>query len=190
MFVHRFQEPAFVAEGGAFEVDCIARTTICTTVTEIMSYSVVTATKTVSFPSIYIISHSTTTIRASSASATDICTSTVGSATASTTQHIKCAPTNLISSMDGYGIAETHGSKNSTQGLAPGSDPSACCQLCVDTEGCAASEDDPDAGNCFLWYTTKPTCGLGFSYAAGDQKLKPGTGFLVQSGCGRIEMDL
>ncbi|KAI7161062.1 hypothetical protein KC349_g3050 [Hortaea werneckii] len=115
------------------------------------------------------------------------CTVSQGTAAATTTQHLKCAPTNLIGEIDGYGIGSTHGHANETQGLAPGSDPSACCQLCVDTEGCAASEDDQDAGNCFLWYTSNPTCGLGFTYSNGGEDLEPGTGFLVQSGCGYIE---
>ena len=115
-----------------------------------------------------------------------LCTVTSGEASATTTQHLKCAPTNLISEVNGYGIGAVQGAPNVTQGLAPGSDPSACCQLCLDTEGCAASEDDPDAGNCFLWYT-EPSCGLGFSYANGGEDLEPGKGFLVQSGCGHIE---
>lgn len=113
-----------------------------------------------------------------------VCTQTVASST--TTQHLKCAPTNLISEVNGYGIGQTGGNSANTRGLAPGSDPSACCQLCVDTEGCAASEDDPDAGNCFLWYT-EPACGLGFQYSDGGQRLEPGTGFIVQTGCGTME---
>jgi hypothetical protein len=103
-----------------------------------------------------------------------------------TTQHLKCAPTNLISEVNGYGIGQTQGDETNERGLAPGSDPSACCQLCIDTEDCAASEDDPDAGNCFLWYT-QPTCGLGFKYSDNNQKLAPGSGFIVQDGCGYIE---
>lgn len=121
---------------------------------------------------------------ANATAANGACAVTVASST--TTQHLKCAPTNLIGSVNGYGIGQTGGSSNTTRGLAPGSDPSACCQLCVDTEGCAASEDDPDAGNCFLWYT-KPSCGLGFQYSTGSKEIEPGTGFLVQTGCGTIE---
>jgi hypothetical protein len=55
----------------------------------------------------------------------------------------------------------------------------------MDTEGCAASESDPDAGNCFLWYTD-PECGLGFTYLE-DRGLEVGGGFVVQEGCGWVE---
>lgn len=110
-------------------------------------------------------------------------TTTVGSATATTTQHLKCAPSNLISAVNGHGIGQTQGQ---TFGLAPGSDPSACCQLCLDTPGCAASEDDPKAGNCLLWSTSGPACGLGLQYSDGGRGLLPGQGYFVQSGCGTV----
>ncbi|EME45366.1 hypothetical protein DOTSEDRAFT_87732 [Dothistroma septosporum NZE10] len=138
----------------------------------------VVADSTASFPSLV---SGTIPVAANS---TGVCTQTVAAST--TTQHLKCAPTNLISEVNGYGIGQTGGNSANTRGLAPGSDASACCQLCVDTEGCAASEDDPDAANCFLWYT-EPTCGLGFQYSDGGQRLEPGSGFTVQTGCGTIE---
>lgn len=105
--------------------------------------------------------------------ASGVCTVTEASST--TTQHLKCAPTNLISSVNGKGIGQTGGNAGNTRGIAPGGDPSACCQLCVDDDECAASQDDPDAENCFLWYTT-PVCGEGFRYSDGGQDLKPGAG--------------
>lgn len=65
-------------------------------------------------------------------------------------------------------------------GLTLGNDPSACCQLCVESENCAASADDLAAGNCFLYYT-EPACGLAFSYGDYDKSEAPGQGFFVQT---------
>lgn len=187
-----------------FEVDCLEQATTyliatssesavatTSTVTAEREVVVVTSTETPSGTGVAPARQTmTSTVTAAPASgnstAGSVCTVTQGQAAATTTQHLKCAPTNLISEIDGYGIGATQGHANETQGLAPGSDPSACCQLCIDTEGCAASEDDQDAGNCFLWYTT-PSCGLGFTYANGGEDLAPGKGFLVQSGCGYIQ---
>ncbi|KAK4545891.1 hypothetical protein LTR36_002455 [Oleoguttula mirabilis] len=196
--------------GGArepFEVDCLEQVTTYLVATSTASATLLTTTVTTSAPVVYVTStRSLSTVEQASASqsvvtvtstvtaqsanngtSSGVCTVTTGKATATTTQHLKCAATNLVSEIDGYGIGSIQGHANETQGLAPGSDPSACCQLCVDTEGCAASEDDQKAGNCFLWYTTTPTCGLGFTYANGGKNLAAGAGFLVQSGCGTIE---
>lgn len=195
--LHRFGQSAFNDNQNAFAVDCLAQVTTYEISTSTIQDQTVTETVTAATPTIYITLRNkavddsepvpiTTTITAQPTDnvASGICTVTAASTT--TTQHLKCAPTNLISQVDGYGIGETQGDSSNTRGLAPGSDPSACCQLCLDTDGCAASEDDPDAGNCFLWYTT-PTCGLGFKYAAGSQELAAGAGFFVQTGCGTIE---
>lgn len=194
---HRYGQKAFNANQKPFAVDCLAQVTTYDIATSTISDVTTTETVNASTPTIYITLQNnavdsepipiTTTITAQPTEDVitgGVCTVTVASST--TTQHLKCAPTNLISEVDGYGIGETQGDSKNTRGLAPGGDPSACCQLCIDTEDCAASEDDPDAGNCFLWYTTPP-CGLGFKYAAGSRKLKAGTGFLLQTGCGTIE---
>ncbi|KAK4198523.1 hypothetical protein QBC40DRAFT_341165 [Triangularia verruculosa] len=60
------------------------------------------------------------------------------------TQHIRCHPTNLISSRDDRGVGIRWDA---------GKDPSVCCQLCVDNEGCAGSEWKRDWGDgCRLYY--------------------------------------
>lgn len=191
--LHRYGQQAFNDNQKAFAVDCLAQiTTYDVSISTIQDETTI-ETVTAATPTIYVTLQNkaidsepvdiTKTVTAQPVTS-GICTVTAASST--TTQHLKCAPTNLISEVDGYGIGETQGDSSNTRGLAPGSDPSACCQLCLDTEGCAASEDDPDAGNCFLWYTA-PSCGLGFKYTTGSQKLEAGTGFLVQTGCGSIE---
>ncbi|KAK5119751.1 hypothetical protein LTR85_007327 [Meristemomyces frigidus] len=202
---HYFGQTALGESRKPFEVDCLEQVTTYLIATSTASAELLTTTVTASAPVVYVTSTKslgnaseasasqsvltvTSTVTAQSANnstGSGVCTVITGKPTATTTQHIKCAATNLISEVDGYGIGSTEGHANETQGLAPGSDPSACCQLCLDTEGCAASEDDHKAGNCFLWYTT-PSCGLGFKYAIGGQNLAAGAGFLVQSGCGTI----
>lgn len=203
---HVFGSTSMTELREAYEVDCLEQVTTYYIATSTESAALVTSTSTASAAVVYVTSTqvvdssatssaqqpavtvtSTVTAQASSnGTSGGVCTVTQGKATATTTQHIKCAPTNLISEIDGYGIGSVRGVANETQGLADGTDPSACCQLCVDTEGCAAVEDDQGAGNCFLYYTT-PSCGLGFRYANGGQNLTAGSGFLVQSGCGTIQ---
>lgn len=184
--VHRLGTNALIDQN-AFEVDCFHKETTYVLTTKTVEELPMTETVVAETPTVYVTqkekdnalwgSISATSVSTAIATAAGgVCTVTA-SASSTTTQHLKCAPTNLISEVDGYGIGSTQGDESNTRGLAPGSDPSACCQLCVDTEDCAASEDDPDAGNCFLWYT-EPTCGLGFEYSTNNQKIEPGKGFL------------
>jgi len=205
MVVQRFGEPAMTGSRNAFEVDCSEQLTTYLVATSTLSATAQTTTVTGSAATIFITQTETDTDVAPSLTAAgftvtstitqqaangttgvSICTVTIGTASATTTQHIKCAPTNLITQVNGYGIGQTEGHANETQGLTDGQDASACCQTCVDTEGCAASSDDRAAGNCFLWYTTTPSCGLGFQYANTSSTLAAGKGFSVQSGCGTI----
>ncbi|KAM3416570.1 Ca2+-modulated nonselective cation channel polycystin [Cercospora zeina] len=194
--VHRLGQSALQNQK-AFEVDCLKRATTHVYVTQTVAEQAFTETVTAETPTVCAtqpgkalapgLSITTTLSRPSTdgAAAGGVCTVTA-SASSTTTQHLKCAPTNLISEIGGKGIGQTQGDESNTRGLAPGGDPSACCQLCVDTDGCAASEDDWKAGNCFLWYT-EPSCGLGFKYSDNNQNLAPGAGFLLQTGCGSIE---
>lgn len=198
-FLNRFGQKALINHK-AFEVDCLEQVTTYVVTTETLQDAPATYTVTAQTPTVYIAQQDnrralatepvsiTTTITAPPASETSVggvCTVTAA-ASSTTTQHLKCAPTNLISEVNGHGIGSTQTDDSTVPGLAPGDDPSACCQTCVDTENCAASQDDPDAGNCFLWYTD-PSCGLGFNYSDGNQGLAPGAGFFVQTGCGTIE---
>ncbi|KAF7195752.1 hypothetical protein HII31_02887 [Pseudocercospora fuligena] len=197
---HRLGQNALLNQK-AFEVDCLEQVTTHVITTTTIHDAPATETVTAETPTVYVTRQGgikavlatapvniTTTLTAQPAvntSSGGVCTVTAG-ASSTTTQHLKCAPTNLISEVDGKGIGQTQGDESNTRGLADGTDPSACCQLCVDTEDCAASEDDPDAGNCFLWYT-EPSCGRGFNYSVGSNDIAPGAGFLLQTGCGTIE---
>ncbi|KXT12829.1 hypothetical protein AC579_7617 [Pseudocercospora musae] len=196
---HRLGQNALLNQK-AFEVDCLEQVTTHVITTTTVHDAPATRTVTAETPIVYVtpqegikaalatapvnITTTRTAQPAVNTSGGGVCTVTAG-ASSTTTQHSKCAPTNLISEVDGKGIGQTQGDESNTRGLADGADPSACCQLCVDTEDCAASEDDPDAGNCFLWYT-EPSCGRGFNYSVGSNDIAPGAGFLLQTGCGTI----
>ncbi|KAI7188373.1 hypothetical protein KC324_g6637, partial [Hortaea werneckii] len=129
-----------------FEVDCLEQATTyligqtteldqeqTSTVTAEQEVVYVTSTRmldaTQAPSSVQAVTSTVTAAPSAGNSSGSICTVSQGSAAATTTQHLKCAPTNLIGEIDGYGIGSTHGHANETQGLAPGSDPSACCQL-------------------------------------------------------------
>ncbi|RMX92963.1 hypothetical protein D0868_13119, partial [Hortaea werneckii] len=128
-----------------FEVDCLEQATTyligqtteldqeqTSTVTAEQEVVYVTSTRmldaTQAPSSVQAVTSTVTAAPSAGNSSGSICTVSQGSAAATTTQHLKCAPTNLIGEIDGYGIGSTHGHANETQGLAPGSDPSACCQ--------------------------------------------------------------
>ncbi|KAK3386650.1 hypothetical protein B0H63DRAFT_520728 [Podospora didyma] len=136
--------------------------------------------------------------------------------TATETYAAQCAPGNLISERAGYGVAvrvlpEQWSFPVGFPGPAvigiPGlEDGSACCQLCADNEGCAASEwRITDGGGCSLYYYNKHespvladiedgipgrnrTCGDGvpLEYYA-DEYALPGQGSYIQAGCGLLE---
>jgi hypothetical protein len=98
------------------------------------------------------------------------------------TRDIKCAATNLISSVGRFGIGQIQSQAEKVR-LVGEQDPSTCCQSCLDTEGCAAMAHDSDAANCFLYFTW-PTCGLAFRYSPWGGQVAPGAGMVVQAGCG------
>ena len=87
----------------------------------------------------------------------------------STSQHIRCAPSNLMSAINGHGIyLPTAVASASTH--HPSDDPvdaSACCQQCVDTADCAAgyrTSSDDNVEVCALVVT--PQGGVALNYSA------------------------
>nr|POE47030.1 hypothetical protein CFP56_00362 [Quercus suber] len=123
------------------------------------------------------------------------CITTTALPRKTTTQALECAPSNLLSAISRTNdpfIPITHLSpldSNATQRLLPAADASACCQLCVDTQDCAAMASDASAGNCFLWFTA-PGCGVAFRAQGGKMgTVGAGTGFVVQQGCGGLIID-
>ncbi|KAK3326125.1 hypothetical protein B0H66DRAFT_637441 [Apodospora peruviana] len=120
------------------------------------------------------------------------------------TRAAQCAPTNLLSERDRYGVAIRIlpldwsfpiGFPNKVIGI-PDVDASACCQLCVDNEGCAASEWTTGWDSaCRLLYYNNPTCKSTSNETCGrevpleyygDSWALPGQASFIQVGCGRL----
>lgn len=105
---------------------------------------------------------------------------TTATASIKTTQSIACAPSNLI---NGGGITDQADDTyviNDAK-LAAARDASACCQLCLDDDDCAAMTyvdivNDP-YGVCTIYNSTTPACG--FAAAMGSGNIVQG-----QAGCG------
>jgi hypothetical protein len=123
---------------------------------------------------------------------------TVCSDIATVTRAAQCAPTNLISERDSHGVAIQLLPRDwvfpiefpSTLIGIPGMDASACCQLCLDNPGCAASEWTISwQGACRLYYYAhgNDTCG-GDSLLEyyGDSYSFPRQASFVQVGCGHL----
>ncbi|KAI1376642.1 hypothetical protein F4677DRAFT_459772 [Hypoxylon crocopeplum] len=118
--------------------------------------------------------------------------STACEATPTTTYAAKCAPTNVISGVGDRGLVSGNYANNITVIYVPDEsydDPSACCQLCVDNEGCGGSMAGI-SGFCGLLYVGAPNggaaCDFVFTYQT-QSDVFPGQGLWVQSGCGEID---
>lgn len=117
------------------------------------------------------------------------------------TRALQCAPSNLIAERDGHGTAINRLPRdwavpidyNNTLIGIPGMDASACCQLCLDNAGCAASEWTIEwHGACRLYYYGygNDTCGgagdAGTLEYFGDSGAFPRQESFLQAGCGRL----
>jgi len=119
--------------------------------------------------------------------------------TPTVTRAAQCAPTNLIAERDGHGAAVQLLPLDWVFPIEfpptligiPGMDPSACCQLCLDSPGCAASEWTISwSGACRLYYYMhgNDTCGGAVSLEYyGDTYAFPRQASFVQAGCGQLK---
>jgi len=120
--------------------------------------------------------------------------------TPTVTRAAQCAPTNIIAERDGHGAAVQLLPRDWAFPIdffppaligIPAMDASACCQLCLDNPGCAASEWTISwSGACRLYYYIhgNDTCGGGnvtLEYY-GDSYAFPRQASFVQEGCGRL----
>ena len=163
------------------------------------------------FPPGYTITFYSTTLTTTTISwrlASTIIPTTIScSETATVTQDIRCAPSNLISEHTNRAVvipwiqsawSATISSLFGSDLLADAArDPSICCQLCLDNPGCAASQWDGSWNDgCRLYFYntdkggkdgTKGTCGVeeGLEVVGIWDKF-PGQGSKVQVGCGRL----
>jgi len=110
---------------------------------------------------------------------------TTATASTKTTQSVACAPSNLI---NGGGItdqAEGTYVINDAK-FAAARDASACCQLCLDDDDCAAMtyvdiSNDP-YGVCTIYNSTAPACGFTAAMGSGDiVQGQAGCGFLAEN---------
>lgn len=118
--------------------------------------------------------------------------------TPTVTRAMQCAPTNLIAERDGHGTTVQLlpldwrfpiGFPDTLIGI-PGMDASACCQLCLDNPGCAASEwtvSWPSGCRLFYYGRGNDTCGGGTTLEYyGDSYEFPRQAGFVQAGCGQL----
>ncbi|KAM7192589.1 hypothetical protein V8F20_008798 [Naviculisporaceae sp. PSN 640] len=142
------------------ETTTVTQSTLGGRYTSTVYESTVTATR-----SEFQLAYSTATVTASSCAPT-------------ATYAAKCAPNNLLSEQDGLGVAVRIlpnewsfpvGIADTLIGLPGGpselvTDASACCKLCVDNAGCAASEwaiETETTGSCRLYWFNNPSEGEG-----------------------------
>lgn len=125
--------------------------------------------------------------------------STACEETFTSTYDAKCAPTNLISAIDGVGLVSGSYAAGSAVQYGPDvpgdqyhADPSLCCQLCLDNDGCGASMAGPAFDSaCGLLYVLNATSGgpaygdFVFSYQT-EAGVVPGESLIVQAGAGLI----
>ncbi|KAI1423934.1 hypothetical protein F5Y12DRAFT_754771 [Xylaria sp. FL1777] len=115
--------------------------------------------------------------------------------TVTKTLDARCAPTNLISDHNNVGLVSGRYNANVTvvytRDEPYGTDPSACCQLCLDNEGCGASMWGPYE-TCGLYYhgneSGEPQCDFIFTYGSEEQYIA-GQGIVVSNGCGTVEYE-
>ncbi|KAI8625645.1 hypothetical protein F5Y19DRAFT_449706 [Xylariaceae sp. FL1651] len=124
-------------------------------------------------------------------------TSTVACAEETVTKTIaaECAPTNVIGAINGEGIQSgRYADRTSviyTREEPWASDASACCQACLDNEGCGASMSG--YGACGLYYTAtpdgEPVCDAFIFSFGSSPDVAPGQGLIMQNGCGTVQYE-
>ncbi|KAB5522033.1 hypothetical protein GE09DRAFT_1230105 [Coniochaeta sp. 2T2.1] len=175
----------------------------------------VTTASTTASPTVWVTSTytSTSTAYAATVSVTapvsinghvDLVTSTItatscaAAATPTVTYAAQCEFQNLIGEMEDVGLTIGHFHPNFVFGGVAGTargDPSLCCQLCVENEGCVASVYWAQSSSCLLGYVGgEEECPVAFDYYAANwtevpTKARLGNIFQVGAGCGGIRYD-
>ncbi|KAI1165774.1 hypothetical protein F5B18DRAFT_147477 [Nemania serpens] len=124
-------------------------------------------------------------------------TSTVAcpEATVTKTLDARCAPTNLIGAINGEGIRSgRYADRVSviyTREEPWASDYTACCQACIDSEGCGAQ--DSGFGACGLLFSAtvqgEPICDAWILSFTSSPNAYPGQSLVYSTGCGLISYD-
>ena len=187
------------------------------TVTDLSSTTTVTSTLSTSYTAVYTtrtiyitqraastttvtVTHSNTALGVATVVSTVEATCGAGTTTDSSipvstvTLDPSCAPSAMTSAAAGgdRSIIEVDDSPNGPGAVAVTNTPdaSSCCQLCMDTDGCAAMASNSKTGECRLEFTSL-RCGMGVLGIGGNTEDEnvgaPGTGWWIQRGCGDIE---
>ncbi|KAI1827231.1 hypothetical protein F4861DRAFT_438174 [Xylaria intraflava] len=153
------------------------------------SYETTVVTKTIVDGLLTVYATTSTETITSYAAAVVTTTSTISCAeTVTKTLAAQCAPSNLISAIDDEGILSgNYADRYGTAYILE--EPSACCQICLDNEGCAAIMAAD--GGCSLFYglneDAEAVCDtLVYSYTSSNTT-GAGQGLIVQNGCGKVE---
>ncbi|OTA65724.1 hypothetical protein K449DRAFT_391693 [Hypoxylon sp. EC38] len=169
-----------------------------TTVTSTPTSTVYTSTTTSTITNSYAVTTFATTVSSVTTSyrlaSSIVTTSTACEATTTTTLAAKCAPTSVIAGVGDHGLVSGRYAANNTVIYLRDEryiDPSLCCQLCQDNEGCAGMMAGI-GGYCGLLYVANPNglpgpvCDFVFTYQT-QSNVFPLQGLWVQSGCGEID---
>ncbi|TGJ79888.1 hypothetical protein E0Z10_g8877 [Xylaria hypoxylon] len=122
-------------------------------------------------------------------------TRTACESTVTKTYDARCAPTNLISDHNNVGLVAGRYNTNVTvvytRDQPYGSNPSDCCQLCLDNKGCGASMWG-SYQTCGLYYhgneSGQPQCDFIFTYGT-EAVYLAGQGIVVSNGCGTVQFE-
>ncbi|KAI1115133.1 hypothetical protein F5Y14DRAFT_412317 [Nemania sp. NC0429] len=164
------------------------------TVTSITTTSTFTWTWTTHW--VYTPTYHTTITSHTIVPATRTTTVACPAATMTRTLDARCAPSNLVGAIDGKGIYLARYAVDSGYVLSPGepwgSDPSSCCQACLDDKACGASWSG--YRGCGLFYVVdelkgQPQCGAWVVSWQADSTVIPGQGYILQSGCGIVGLE-
>ncbi|KAI0864756.1 hypothetical protein F4860DRAFT_379948 [Xylaria cubensis] len=115
--------------------------------------------------------------------------------TVTKTLDARCAPTNLIGAINGEGIRSgRYADRVSviyTREEPWATDYTACCQACIDNEGCGAA--DSGFGACGLYYSAtpqgQPICDAFILSFTSSPNAFPGQSLVYSTGCDKIEYD-
>ncbi|KAI0975470.1 hypothetical protein F4678DRAFT_485105 [Xylaria arbuscula] len=172
-----------------------AVTTTVTPTRSVIGYTTATTSTIVDYTSTTYLSTVSSTIT-TIIPAAETTTYTVACAeTVTRTLDARCAPTNLIGAINGEGIRSgRYADRVSviyTREEPWASDYTACCQACIDNEGCGASESG--FGACGLYYSAtadaEPICDAFILSFTSSPNALPGQSLVYSTGCDTISYD-
>ncbi|KAI0445188.1 hypothetical protein F4803DRAFT_508820 [Xylaria telfairii] len=173
-----------------------AVTTTVTSTTYVASYTTTSTTTIIDYTvTSYLTTVSSTITTYTPAAVTTTSTVACPEETVTRTLDARCAPTNLIGTINDEGIRSgRYADRVSvvyTRQDPWASDYTACCQACINSKGCGAS--DSGFGACGLYFSAtpqgEPICDAFILSFTSSPNAYPGQSLVYQTGCGAIEYD-